>query len=391
MPEPFHTLDVICPRRQRFIYVSSPVCEVDFSSSGEPSLVLNPFRRRRGPTGFIIVLANGRLRFRWDTTEGAICYSLYRREGGEYVLVAECIPCEACVPPVVGECCYECEDCPPGCYAITTITEDGETEPSAEVCIAAEDECSVTITTSSPLPAGAFNAPYAQQLDQEFGQEATEQWSLIAGALPAGLTLSLSGLISGTPIEGGNFVFTADVFAMCSETVAGENSKEFLLNIAGGPEPTCIYRFVDYDGTTPIFVAPAASPISADPEWDGVFNLLEVGAPASNYWYKGSNEVFSVPFGVGPNVAVGGKGVSYLRLRGPNPANLAIPDVYWDVFLVYENQFGPADITWVGYKVGGDTSTGVGTYVSGEVLLPLDYPPGTFSDPRVAADIELCP
>lgn len=228
MAGPFSTIDVICARRQALIYVSPPFCEVDFSSSGEPVIVLNPFRRRRGPTGFVII-TGGRIRFRWDTTDGAICYSLYRREGGEYVLVAECVPCEACVPPAEGECCYECEDCPPGCYAITAITEDGETEPSNEAC---SEGCDVTITTSSLLPSATEGSPYSQQLAQEGGTPESEEWTIVAGALPNGLTLSSSGLISGTPTEGGTFFFTANVFAMCSESSASEDEKEFQLSVS---------------------------------------------------------------------------------------------------------------------------------------------------------------
>lgn len=394
MAGPFSTIDVICARRQALIYVSSPVCEVDFSSSGEPSIILNPFRRRRGPTGFRLIVVNGRIRFRWDTSDGIICYSLYRREGGEYVLVAECVPCEACDPPEAGACCYECEDCPPGCYVVTAISEDGETEPSEEICIDSFPTCEVTITTPSPLPPGDFNAPYSQQLDQEFGLESTEQWSIISGALPAGLTLSPSGLISGTPTDGGNFAFTAQVFAMCDDVAAGENSKAFLLNIQGGPEPTCILRIQDYDTVTqPLFIGHTGSPISTDLEWDGVWNFIspDVPLPVTSYRYKGSNGISTANPGIGPNIAVGGRGVSQIILHGPFPASGSFAFDWWEIRIIY---FAPADIpkrTWQGYKIGGFTTTPVGLYVSGMIVLPATFPPGTFSDNRASVTVELCP
>lgn len=381
MSGPFSTIDVICARRQALIYVSPPFCEAEFSSTGEPVIVLNPLRRRRGPTGFVVI-AGGRLRFKWDTTPGAICYSLYRREGGEYVLVSECFPCDECEPDT---CCYECETCPPGCYAITAITEDGETEPSNEAC---SEGCDVTITTESPLPAGAFNAPYSFQLDQEVGQESTEQWSIIDGALPAGLTLSPSGLISGTPTDGGNFTFTAFVEAMCTESTGDSDEKPFLLNIAGGPEPTCILRIADYGTITqPIFTGHPDSPASADAEWDGVWNFLDSGS----YFYRGSNMVHDANPGLGPNIAVGGRGVSRIRIEGPFAASGCFIDTWWEVQIIY---FPPADIpkrTWQGYKVGGNTTEPTGVYVNGEIVCPATFPPGSFSDTRPDVEVEICP
>lgn len=379
MSGPFSTIDVICARRQALIYVSPPFCEAEFSSTGEPVIVLNPLRRRRGPTGFVVI-GGGRLRFKWDTTPGAICYSLYRREGGEYVLVAECFPCEQCSPAEPDTCCYECETCPAGCYVITAITEDGETEPSAEACT---EGCDVTITTESPLPDGAFNAPYSFQLDQEVGQESTEQWSIIDGALPAGLTLSPSGLISGTPTEGGNFVFTAAVEAMCTESTGDSDEKAFLLNINGGPEPTCLLRLTEYDTVAqPIFTAPADAvvPDSTDPEWDGVWNFLDAGA----YYYRGSNMVHTANPGIGPNIAVGGKAVSSIDIQ-------QISGTTWELRIIY---FVPADLprrTWQGYKIGGDTSSPVGTYISGMIVFPGTFPPGSFSDSRPDVTVENCP
>lgn len=383
MPGPFHTIDVICARRQALIYVSPPFCEVDFSSTGEPVIVLNPFRRRRGPTG-LVVIAGGILRFRWDSSDGAICYSLYRREGGEYVLVAECIG--ECVGD---ECTFECDACPPGCYAITAITEDGETEPSNEVCT---EGCDVTITTTSPLPDGAFNAPYSFQLDQEFGQEATEQWSIIDGALPAGLALSTSGLISGTPTDGGNFVFTAAVEALCTESTGDSDEKAFLLNIAGGPEPTCILRIQDYNTVTqPIFIGHPDSPVSADPEWDGVWNfLIENVLYPEDYYYKGSNGIHEFPGTdpdprIGPNIAVGGKGVSKIELSGPNPPSGTFLEDWWELQIVYFPQGDVTKRTWLGYKVGGNTTEPTGVYVN------FMFPGFPTSDLRPSVTVELCP
>ncbi|HEX5631882.1 MAG TPA: putative Ig domain-containing protein, partial [Gemmatimonadales bacterium] len=67
---------------------------------------------------------------------------------------------------------------------------------------------SVTVTTTS-LPPATRNSPYSQQL-QATGGIGTYSWSVVAGsgALPAGLTLSAAGLLSGTPTAAGTFNFT---------------------------------------------------------------------------------------------------------------------------------------------------------------------------------------
>ena len=67
----------------------------------------------------------------------------------------------------------------------------------------------LTITTFSLAPL-TKNVPYSQQLSAT-GGAAPYTWSLTAGALPTGLSLSSAGLISGTPTVGGSFTFTVTV------------------------------------------------------------------------------------------------------------------------------------------------------------------------------------
>jgi hypothetical protein len=80
----------------------------------------------------------------------------------------------------------------------------------------------VTVSSSTPPPPAALtittisiapltkNVPYSQQLSAA-GGAAPYTWSLTAGALPPGLTLSSTGLISGTPTASGSFSFTVTV------------------------------------------------------------------------------------------------------------------------------------------------------------------------------------
>jgi hypothetical protein len=48
------------------------------------------------------------------------------------------------------------------------------------------------------IPPGTVNTAYSHQMSA-YGGSGTYTWSIYAGSLPAGLSLSSSGLISGTP------------------------------------------------------------------------------------------------------------------------------------------------------------------------------------------------
>src|SRR5262245_49120880 len=67
---------------------------------------------------------------------------------------------------------------------------------------------SITVNPTSPLPSGRIATPYSQTITAT-GGVAPHAFSLLLGSsLPAGLTLSSTGLLSGTPTSGGNFSFT---------------------------------------------------------------------------------------------------------------------------------------------------------------------------------------
>jgi uncharacterized protein (TIGR03437 family) len=66
----------------------------------------------------------------------------------------------------------------------------------------------ITLNPSFPLPTGRIATPYSQTITAA-GGAAPYAFSLSTGSsLPSGLTLSASGLLSGTPTAGGNFSFT---------------------------------------------------------------------------------------------------------------------------------------------------------------------------------------
>jgi hypothetical protein len=66
----------------------------------------------------------------------------------------------------------------------------------------------LTITTAT-LPNATVGTPYSQTLTASGG--GTFAWSVSTGALPAGITLSSAGSLSGTPTAPGTFTFTVSV------------------------------------------------------------------------------------------------------------------------------------------------------------------------------------
>jgi len=68
----------------------------------------------------------------------------------------------------------------------------------------------LAITTKS-LPTGYVSAAYATSLAATGGTSSGYAWSVHAGALPAGVTLSAAGVLSGKPLVAGSFAVTFQV------------------------------------------------------------------------------------------------------------------------------------------------------------------------------------
>jgi uncharacterized protein YjdB len=74
----------------------------------------------------------------------------------------------------------------------------------------------VTITTTT-LPAGTVSSAYTQTLAAS-GGTTPYTWSIASGTLPAGLTLSAAGVLSGTPTATGTSSFTVQVTDAAART-----------------------------------------------------------------------------------------------------------------------------------------------------------------------------
>lgn len=129
-----------------------------------------------------------------------------------------------------------------------------------------------TITTAS-LSDGRVNASYSISVTATGGVP-PYQWSVVNGALPAGLTLSPSGVISGTPTQSGSFPFALRVqdaaFATSSRTLTltvGANVAQ--ASTLAGPSLTASPDSVGPGGSVTAAWSGIVSPTGRD--WVGAY------------------------------------------------------------------------------------------------------------------------
>ena len=146
------------------------------------------------------------------------------------------------------------------------------------------DDVPVTVSPVS-LPGGAVATAYSQTVTAS-GAVAPYSFAPTAGALPAGLSLSSGGVISGTPTAGGSFNFT--VTATDSSPFPGPfaGSRSYTLTIAA---PTIVLP------ATPLAGGTLGAPYSA------TINAASGGTAPYAYTVTGG----ALPGGLGLNAASG--------------------------------------------------------------------------------------
>ena len=87
----------------------------------------------------------------------------------------------------------------------------------------------LAIDTAATLPAAAVSVPYTETLLAS-GGTSPYTWALSSGTLPAPLTLSAAGVLSGTPTAAGTFTFS--IKATDSASPAASVTKSFSLTVA---------------------------------------------------------------------------------------------------------------------------------------------------------------
>lgn len=179
----------------------------------------------------------------------------------------------------------------------------------------------LNITSVSPLPPGTTGQPYSQQILTTGGQLPLT-FSIASGSLPAGITLSPSGLISGTPIAAGNSSFMVKVDDNCPSGIQTQRQPFSLaigcppfsitsssvlppgtagtpyaqqISTAGGQSPV---SFSIASGTLPPGLALSASGlVSGTPAAPGTFNFTITAADSCTAGIQQDQRAFSMVVG----------------------------------------------------------------------------------------------
>jgi hypothetical protein len=110
-----------------------------------------------------------------------------------------------------------------------TSVADPSAKASATVVISPASSGVLTIQTSS-LPSGVTSVAYNAAIGASGGTQ-PYAWRVLAGSLPAGLSLgSTTGIVAGTPSQTGDFILTAEVTD--SSAPAQSATRQFSLTIA---------------------------------------------------------------------------------------------------------------------------------------------------------------
>jgi hypothetical protein len=116
-----------------------------------------------------------------------------------------------------------------------TDSEGAEATKAYSIQIAAQPP--LVINTASPLPGGTMGTAYGPvTFVASGGNGAAEDWEVQSGDLPAGLSLSSTGVLDGTPTEVGTFEFNVQTTDQQPTTVV----KPFSLTVVPAPVPLAI-------------------------------------------------------------------------------------------------------------------------------------------------------
>jgi Putative Ig domain len=124
------------------------------------------------------------------------------------------------------------------------------------------------VATSS-LPTTAANAQVKMELNA-FGGAGSYTWSVVSGALPAGLTMDSSGVISGQTTAAGNFTFTAEVNDAGPPAQTADQAFQLTVSNSLGRNDTPATATPLSNGTYAASISPIADPPNGaiDPDTD---------------------------------------------------------------------------------------------------------------------------
>lgn len=354
-------LDIVYLRRPILNYISPPVCEVIFSGSSNPVIILsnNPLTP---VTGLALGGFSG-FRLTWNAYPGAICFNIYFIAEGTTVavLLAECVQPGYELPnPGPGD----------GEITVTPITpDDGEGPPAPPIPYPTPGGggTSTVIVEAVCAQTSKVDFPATFKISREVGDT--------IGNLVVNYTMSgtaVNGVdydtipLQATIPNGSNFVIIDIVpkeeVLVGDKTVTMSLTESFSYALGLPSVATLAIRlpllFIPGYGTTePLFTPPATS-INADYcEWDGTFNTFVApfvpGGIGQYYYQDDAGQLFYI------RSTIQGKAIFSVAVAGP----FNFPSAgSWQVAIYTLDSLNNQEIVWQGLKQGGDTTSPEGTY-----------------------------
>ena len=143
-----------------------------------------------------------------------------------------------------------------GVYNVTVQVADTLANTASKMLTITIQTGSLVITTTQ-LPAGTVQVPYSATLGAS-GGTLPYAWSIISGTLPIGLSLSSSGVISGTPTVAGASNFTVQVQDSSLPPVLATAPLAITIDeatSAGALSGPYAFSFNGYNNGSPVFMA----------------------------------------------------------------------------------------------------------------------------------------
>jgi hypothetical protein len=131
---------------------------------------------------------------------------------------------------------------------------------------------------------GTEGVAFSAQITGTGGTGFFNSFSLIAGSLPLGLTITTTGLISGTPSAAGSYDFSIQAIDSALTTCA----RNYTITISAAPVVVCDWASVLTQLT------PVAGTASLQSAWNGIFTEVIDGDPGSPMWYFLTKSLFGL-------------------------------------------------------------------------------------------------
>lgn len=283
-------------RRPVLNYESPPVCEANFSGTGSPVIVLDPFGGL-APVSGLVLGGVGNRTLSWNNYPGAICYSVYQADNenepfGTYHVIAQCIPENHFQLPGRGP------------FRVTAITPDGETPPGDPIYgpdgapVVTVDATTATASMDEP---GVFTFYRTQPLTQPLfikyvitgTAEAGVDYEELSGLtqIPAGLT-SVEVPVNILLNNQGKTIVATVIENTNDEYIIGEPSEATVTIGCGIPWESLTWEITDQIAGSP----PGISALEGQPDgslFAQVSQISTVGPQGTLIEGAGSTDLFS--------------------------------------------------------------------------------------------------